>query len=47
MFVDVAVQVPEVTVKEIVLEPVDEYVTVCGPTPVAVDGVAPAPKLHA
>ena len=47
VFEDVAVQLPEVTVKFIVLEPVDEQETLCGPTPVAVEGVAPAPKLQA
>jgi hypothetical protein len=34
------------TVKEIVFSPDEEYMTVCGPTVVAVAGVAPEPKFH-
>ena len=38
--------VPPFIVKDIVFVPAVEYVTECGPAPVAVAGVAPAPKFQ-
>ena len=42
----VELQVPEVTVSEIVLAPADDQLTVCGPAVEAVAGVAPTPKFQ-
>jgi hypothetical protein len=35
-----------VTVNEAPVDVTVLYVTICGPTPVALDGLAPVPKLH-
>jgi len=43
----VELQVPDVTVKEMVLLPFDDHATECGPVVAAVAGVAPAPKFQA
>jgi hypothetical protein len=42
----VVLDAPELMLKEMVFKPFEEYVTLCGPTPVAVAGVAPAPKFQ-
>jgi hypothetical protein len=46
VFVVVELQVPEVTVNEIVLLPAVDQLTICGTAVDAVAGLAPAPKSH-